>query len=76
MWLPNDTPEYWSAREREFIAKHDKQRMARAARRAEVGGTLDPTKPVASVLTGCRSAVTRVRAAVRTMASAAMMGCR
>ena len=72
MWLPNDTPEYWSARERELIAMHDAQRMIRAARKAEGGGALDRARPVSAVLAGSRSSLKRFSAAVRALVSAAI----
>ena len=67
MWLPNNTPEYWSAREREMIAKHDQHRLIRAARGSYAGDPFDGAKVVAVVLAACRSAVTRFSGAVRAL---------
>jgi hypothetical protein len=72
MWLPNDTPGYWSARKRELIAMHDAQRMIRAARKAEGGGALDRARPVSAILAGYRSSVKRCSAAARALANAAV----
>jgi hypothetical protein len=71
MWLPNDTPEYWSARERELIAKHDAQRMARNAHTAETESTRNRVTTPSAVLAQCRSAVGRCSATVRAVANAA-----
>ena len=71
MWLPNHTPAYWLARERELIAKHDAHRLILAARRSEAEAAPDRAKPESAILAGYGSSVKRILAAVRAWASGA-----